>query len=147
MKKFVFICLISVIWLSFMEPAEFKWYSLQEGLELARRENKPVLLFVYVSWCDKCQRMDKKIFTNKAVLSLITQNFITIKINPEVDTACFHNDKLIDRKLFLNEIEPGKLAISVPTTVLYREKEHVTLNGLIDPEDLKSDILKFLKKE
>ncbi len=148
MKKVIFLSLISVLLFSFTKPETIKWYSLTEGLEIARRENKPMLLFVYVSWCDKCQRMDKKVFTNKEVIPLITENFIAVKMNPEVDSAYFRNDNILKRKVFLNEVTPGRLAISVPTTVFYREKEdeNVIMNGLQDPSELIENIQQFLKK-
>ena len=148
MKKLIFFSLIPILLFSFKNPDTIKWYSLTEGLEIARRENKPMLLFVYASWCDKCQRMDKKVFTNKEVVTLITENFIAIKMNPEVDSAYFKSDKILKRKVFLNEVTPGRLAIAVPTTVFYREKEdeNVIMNGLQDPSELKENIQKFLEK-
>ena len=149
MKKVIFISLISILLFSFKSPDTIKWYSLTEGLEIARRENKPMLLFVYVSWCDKCQRMDKKVFANKEVMPLITENFIAVKMNPEVDSAYFKSDKILKRNVFLNEATPGRLAIYLPTTVFYREKEdeNVIMNGLQDPSELKENIQKFLKKQ
>ena len=149
MKKVIFFSLISILLFSFKNPDTIKWYSLTEGLEIARRENKPLFLFVYVTWCDKCQRMDKKVFTNKEVIPLITENFIAVKMNPEVDSAYFKSDKILKRKIFLNEVTPGRLAISVPTTVFYREKEdeNVIMNGVQDPSDLKENIQKFLKNQ
>jgi len=149
MKKVIFLSIISLLLFSFTKPETIKWYSLTEGLEIARRENKPMLLFIYASWCDKCQRMEKKVFNNKDVLPLITENFIPVKLNPEVDSAYFKSDKVLNRKVFLNEVTPGRLAISVPTTVFYREKEdeNVIMNGLQDPEELTININKFLKKQ
>ncbi|MEI7663056.1 MAG: thioredoxin family protein [Bacteroidota bacterium] len=149
MKKVIFISLISLLLFSFKDTGTIKWYSLTEGVEIARRENIPMLLFVYVSWCDKCQRMDKKVFTSKEVMPLITENFIAVRINPEVDSAYFRSDKILKRSVFLNEVTPGKLAISVPTTVFYREKEDekVIMNGILDPSELKENIQKFLKNQ
>lgn len=148
MKKIIFFSIISILLISFKEPEPIKWYSLTEGIELARRDNKPMLLFIYVPWCDKCQRMDNKVFTSKEVMPLITENFIAVKMNPEVDSAYFRSDKILNRKVFLNEITPGQLAISVPTTVFYREKEDENriMNGLQDPLELKENIQEFLKK-
>jgi len=148
MKKVLLISLITVFLWSFKEPEDLKWYSLTEGLELAHSENKPILLFIYVTWCDKCQRMEKKVFNNKEVLPLITENFIPVKLNAEIDTAYFHNDKTLDRKYFLKEVSSGKFQIGVPTTVFYRVKDNdrVIMDGLQDPEELTANIKKFLKK-
>lgn len=148
MKKVIFISLISLVLFSFKNPDTIKWYSLTEGLEIARRENKLMFLFVYVSWRDKCQRMEKKVFNNKEVMPLINENFIAVKINPEVDSAFFKSDKVLNRKYFLNEVTPGRLAIMLPTTAFYSENDHdpFIINGVQDPGDLKENIQKFLKK-
>jgi thioredoxin-related protein len=149
MKKAIFISFIAVLIVSFKEPEGLKWYSLSEGVELARRENKPMLIFVYVNWCDKCQRMEKKIFTNMEVLPLITENFIPVKLNPEVDTIYFHNDKTLKRKFFIKEVSPGKMAIAVPTTAFYRDDDSdpFIMNGLMDPAELKDNITSFLNNK
>lgn len=149
MKKVIFFSLISILLFSFKNPDTIKWYSLTEGLEIARRENKPMLIFVYVSWCDKCQRMEKKVFNNKEVMPLITENFIPVKINPEVDSIFFKSDKVLSRKYFIKEIEPGKMAIMLPTTAFYdgKDSDPFIINGLQDPMDLKENIRIFLKKE
>jgi len=148
MKKLIFLLLLPVIFFSFRPPEDLKWYSLQEGLEMARRENKPVLLFVYVTWCDMCKRMDKKVFPSADVRSLISENFVLVKLNTEVDTVYLHSDKVLDRKLFLSEAGKGRFMLKVPTTVLYRasDNDHVTLQGLLDPTELKTALQKFLKK-
>jgi thioredoxin-related protein len=147
MKKIVFLTFISLLLISFKEPASIKWYDLKEGLDLARTENKSILVFVYVNWCDKCQRMDKKVFTDKALAQLIAESFIPIKLNPEKDTAYLHNDKLLNRKLFMVEISKGKYGIGVPRTVLYNDKnkENLVLEGMQDPEELRNSLQKFLK--
>jgi len=148
MKNVIFFSLITIVLFSFKTPDSVKWYSLPEGLEIARRENKPVLLFVYVTWCDKCQRMDKKVFTNTEVMPLIIENFIAVKINPEVDSAYFISDKILNRKYFLNEVTPGRLAVMVPTTAFYggKDSDPFIINGVQDPVDLKENIRIFLKK-
>ncbi len=148
MKKVIFFSLISILLFSFKSPDAINWYSMTEGLEIALRENKPMLIFVYVSWCDKCQRMEKKVFNNKEVMPLITENFIPVKINPEVDSIFFKSDKFLSRKYFIREIEPGKMAIMVPTTAFYggKDSDPFILNGLQDPVDLKENIRTFLKK-
>jgi thioredoxin-related protein len=143
------VCVFTVFLLtSFKESENLKWLTLNEGLELSRKEKKPVFIFMYVSWCDKCQRMEKKVFSDKEISTLISGNFIPVKLSPEVDSAFFRSDKVLDRKIFLSEIEPGKMAVMVPTTVLYREADssRVVMNGLVDKSELKEKISRFLEK-
>lgn len=146
MKRLLLIMLFPFLLCSGKDPHGITWYSLKDGLELAARENKPVFLFLNVAWCDKCQRMGKKIFTDAEVLPLIMEKYVPVSLNPETDTAYFKNDELMDRKVFLTQVEPGKYAVMVPTTVLYKGKESAPLvmQGLIDPGQLKENLLKFL---
>jgi thioredoxin-related protein len=148
MKKIIFISLVPLLFLSLKEPEKLKWYSLSEGVELSKSKKKPILIFLYASWCDKCQRMDKKVFNNQEITPLIMQNFIPVKVNVELDTMYFKDDKTIKRKFFLNEVTPGRLQIMVPTTAFYsgQDGSPFIMNGLQDPSDLKENINKFLKK-
>lgn len=50
------------------------------GREVAKEENKPVLLFFYTPFCDYSQKMMKETFSNEEVLKL-SQEFICIKID------------------------------------------------------------------
>jgi thioredoxin-related protein len=148
MRNILVILFTVTLLCAFKKPENIRWHSLKEGLEAAKSENKPVLLFLYVSWCDKCQRMDKKVFSNTEVQPLIEQNFIPVKLNPEVDSAIVRSDELLDRKIYLTDMGSGKFGMGVPTTVLYNvfNKDHVAMHGLVDPEELKEKMAKFLKK-
>lgn len=60
---------------------EIKWiYSEQEGLKLAKEQNKPVILDFYADWCIACKELDKITYTNKEVIKE-SQRFIMIKVN------------------------------------------------------------------
>ena len=148
MKKVVLVSFITILLLSFKEPENLKWYSLKEGLELARQDNKPMLIFLYASWCDMSQRMEKKVFNNKEVRPLLAEHFVLIKLNAEADTIYFKNDKILSRKVFLSEVSSGRLQIAVPTTILFREKENdrIVIPGVQNPADFLSNINKFLQK-
>ena len=148
MKKLFLFSVMTVLLFSFKEPETLKWYSWKEGSDLALSQNKPVFLFVCVSWCDMSQRMEKKIFTNKEVLPLITGNFIPVKIDIEVDSNLIRHDKSFNRKMILTEVEPGKFALSVPKTIFTDGKgnDPVVMAGLQDPSELKDNINKYLKK-
>jgi len=148
MKRILVFSFILILLYAFKAPESITWHPLKEGLELARSENKPVFLFLYVSWCDKCQRMDKKVFTNKEVQSIIEKNFIPVKLNPEIDSTIIRNDELLDRKIYLTDMGSGKFGLGVPTTVMYdiANNEHITLPGLLDPEELAEQMTLFLKK-
>jgi thioredoxin-related protein len=148
MKKVLSVAVIMLLLCSFREPEALKWYSWKEGSELAIEQNKPIFLFVCISWCDRSQRLEKKVFNNKEILPMITGNFIPVKIDVEADTALLKHDKSFNKKLAVSEVSPGKYMIAVPRTVFtdVRGTDMVVMEGLQDPKELKENINNYLKK-
>jgi len=59
------------------------WHaSLAEGLDIARREQKPVLLDIWATWCKNCLTMDRTTFENEAVKSALS-GYVKIKFQAE----------------------------------------------------------------
>jgi len=66
------------------------WYPWgPEAFEIARRENKPVLLSVGYSACHWCHVMEHESFENEEIARLMNDNFVNIKVDreerPDVD--------------------------------------------------------------
>ncbi len=66
------------------------WYPWSEEVfEAARRENKPVFLSSGAVWCHWCHVMAKECFEDEAVIKLLNENFIAIKLDrderPDID--------------------------------------------------------------
>ncbi len=59
------------------------WHaSLSEGLETAAREQKPVLIDLWATWCKNCLTMDKTTLANAEVTGALT-NYVKIKFQAE----------------------------------------------------------------
>jgi len=59
------------------------WHaSLAEGLDEARREQKPVLLDIWATWCKNCLTMDRTTFENPSVQSALS-GYVKIKFQAE----------------------------------------------------------------
>jgi thiol:disulfide interchange protein len=56
--------------------------SLAEGLDIARREQKPVLLDIWATWCKNCLTMDRTTFENPEVQSALS-GYVKIKFQAE----------------------------------------------------------------
>ena len=54
-----------------------------EALEIARREQKPILLSIGYSACHWCHVMEHESFENEAIANLMNENFVSIKVDRE----------------------------------------------------------------
>lgn len=64
---------------------KFEKTSFEEVLAKAKKENKPIFIDFYTTWCGPCKMMEKSVFTDKSVIALYNQNFINVKIDAEKD--------------------------------------------------------------
>lgn len=61
----------------------FQTGTWQQVLALAKKENKPIFLDAYASWCGPCKKMKHSVFTDKKVAEFYNKNFINIAIDME----------------------------------------------------------------
>jgi thiol:disulfide interchange protein DsbD len=65
------------------EKVKAGWHaSLDEGLAAARREQKPVLVDLWATWCKNCLTMDKTTFVDESVVSALS-GYVKIKVQAE----------------------------------------------------------------
>ncbi len=60
-----------------------QWITLDKALKLAKTNHKKVLIDFGADWCGYCKKMDKEVFPNKQVQSLLNKYFYTVKIDVE----------------------------------------------------------------
>ena len=60
-----------------------------DAFERARREGKPVMLFLGAFWCGVCQRMDETTFSHTEVIALLNAYFVPVRVEdaqrPDID--------------------------------------------------------------
>jgi uncharacterized protein YyaL (SSP411 family) len=70
---------------SFKPAEELKWMGWNEGYPLAKKKNKIVLVDCYTEWCGWCKKMDRDTYNNPDVQKKIYNDFIPVKLNPELN--------------------------------------------------------------
>lgn len=62
-------------------PDKISWISYDEGLALAKEENKHLFIDFTAKWCGWCKKMDREVFVNNEVISILNDNFISVKVD------------------------------------------------------------------
>jgi len=63
------------------------WIPFNDGMALAAKEQKPVVIDFYTGWCHWCKVMDKETFSNSEVKKYLAENFVTIRVDAESRTG------------------------------------------------------------
>jgi len=94
------------------KPLALDWLSYNEGLALAEKENKYILIYFYTDWCGYCKKMDKETYSKEEVIGILNENFVVVKVNAE------SNNKVIENGEEITERELAKLyqVTGYPTT-------------------------------
>lgn len=100
---------------------------LDQALNQARLQNKPVFLDFYADWCMSCQALDRTTFKNPAVQAELT-NFVAIRAN-----ITSNND---DIRAMMREFN-----VVAPPTLLFFNRQgrlipRFTLVGTVNPPEL-----------
>lgn len=84
MKTHFWILLFSLTFgLSVTAQIKFEKMTLTEAKAKAKKENKPIFVDVYATWCGPCKHMAATAFVNSDVAALYNANFINVKVNGE----------------------------------------------------------------
>lgn len=57
----------------------------EEALVLAKEKNKPIFIYFEADWCGYCKQMKKNVLSNKEVKNTISQNYIELFVNIDLD--------------------------------------------------------------
>lgn len=104
MKKILALSLFFVMTLS-LTAQEINWVTLEEAVELQKKNPKKILMDMYTVWCGPCKMLDKNTFKNKDVADYVNKYYYAVKFNAE------GNDKLTFKgKTFSNPKYKPELA-------------------------------------
>lgn len=118
---------------------EITWYSFENAQELAKKNDKKILLFTEAAWCVYCKKMERDVFTNEKVIEAMNKFFYPVKINVDSDSPVEFNGVKMTEAQF---VEKHNL-IHTPTTVfMSREGEILTKQpGFIEADPFRKMLI------
>jgi len=91
--KNILMILVGIIFLSSAGIADetsqkegILWVNYDEGLALAAKTDKMIIVDFYTDWCKFCHKMDRETFSDKEVIKYFNDTFIGVKINGDSKT-------------------------------------------------------------
>ena len=83
MKKIVSTLAVSLLLLSAVigQGIEFFHGSWEEALAEAKKQEKPIFVDAFTTWCGPCKMMSRSVFTEEEVGTFFNENFISLKID------------------------------------------------------------------
>jgi thioredoxin-related protein len=86
----IFLILSVNVWAEERYAGKVKWFSLNEGMEKARAEKKPLLVdFAVAKGCPRCEFLQKNVYSKDEIARKINSDFVPIfidlskKLSPE----------------------------------------------------------------
>ena len=74
-----------ILLINFVSGAVLKDIELyDEALEIAKKQNKKVLMFMYSEYCPWCEKMKKTTLENKKVINYINSKYIFLKMDTDM---------------------------------------------------------------
>jgi thioredoxin-related protein len=121
---------------------KIEWLTIEDALEKNAKEKRPIVIDLYTNWCSWCKVMDKKTYTNKNLISYVSQKFYLVKMNAESRKQIEFNGKTYG---FNEEAKTHELAIylsggqlAYPTTVIIPTdgSEPQAIPGYLEVKDI-----------
>lgn len=138
------VALIALVWILCSAKPKVEamtWLSVDEAAGKLQKEQRPVLIDLYTSWCGWCKQMDKKTYSNKQVAEYLQTKFYPVKVDAETKAAIKWNGRTyqFNANYRANEfalyLAHGQLEF--PTTIIIPPGgEPQAIPGYMEPKEL-----------
>ncbi|MCD4675154.1 MAG: thioredoxin family protein [Desulfobacula sp.] len=68
---------------TFAASSGIKWQNYEQGISMAKEQEKKIFLYFHADWCKYCKKMGSTTFKNAQVIDLLNKQFISIQIDSE----------------------------------------------------------------
>jgi len=94
------------------QESKVKWYSIEEAIELNKKDQRKIFIDVYTDWCGWCKKMEATTFTNPEIAKILNEEYYAVRFDAETkDTINFAG------QIFVNEGDrsrsPHQLAVAL----------------------------------
>ncbi len=97
------------------KSSAIEWQEFSKALELAKKENKIVVVDFYTDWCGWCKRMDKDTYGHAEVVKYAKAKLIMSKVDAESQDKT----RFKDRELTYQQLALGMGVRGYPTTAFF----------------------------
>jgi len=115
--------------------------SLEEASGKLQKEQRPVLIDLYTTWCGWCKQMDKKTYSNRQVIQYLQDKFYPVKVDAETHATINWNGRAYQfnpnyrSNEFALYLTHGRLEF--PTTIIIPPGgEPQAIPGYMEPKEL-----------
>lgn len=107
-----------------------QWTTYNEGLMLAKEQNRSIMVNFYTDWCSYCERMNTETFGNAEVAAYLNEHFVPVNVDSTNDKT-LSNEYMVRGYPTIWFLEPdGEKIAAIP--------------GFLPPEQF-MPVLKYIK--
>jgi len=120
----------------------FDWVTFDKAKEMAKEDNKKILVYVNARWCGYCKKMENEVFVEESIQELTAEHFYPVWLDLDVEDEFL---TFADSKMSHRQFAQKLGAYSTPTFIFFEPNEDIIAGqpGFL-PEDIYSTILKFI---
>jgi thioredoxin-related protein len=107
-------------------------YSFNEGLKMAKKTGKTLIVDFFAGWCKFCKKMEQETYSSSDVKQKLDKDYIRVRLHtdqPESDTIRYRN-----KSLSINQFSQMMGVKGLPTVVFMDKDENLitTIPGYIE---------------
>ena len=123
-----------------------QWIDYDSALEKAKKEPKLIFVDMYADWCIPCRVMDKNVYMDPTVASILNKKFYPVKLDVDSETPILCDGKKASTKKCFTDV--WELNV-LPSFVLVAPKglSILTVTDSMSPQEMQMLLNKFLEKE
>ena len=127
-----------------LADTEIEWLDFETAIDRNKVEKKPLLIYVYTTWCTWCTKMNATTFSDQSTVDFVKENFHAVKVNPEEKKAIAYKEVLYEPKQFGNKVYNelifnllnGKMAFPSFVVLNKREVKREVISGYQSSQNL-----------